>query len=81
MREEQRSRNKYNTLVAAMIMALVVGGAISLVTLYSTTDTTSASIAAVAIIDNSSADFRADCISREYEVGKQMIASDGADRS
>jgi drug/metabolite transporter (DMT)-like permease len=50
MREEQRSRNKYNILVAAMIIALVVGGAISLVTLYSTTDTTSASIAAVAII-------------------------------
>jgi drug/metabolite transporter (DMT)-like permease len=50
MTDRQRSRNKYNALVAAMIMALVVGGAISLVTLYAAADTTSASIAAVAII-------------------------------
>jgi hypothetical protein len=50
MRDEQNSKRKYNLFVAAIIVALIIGGAVTVVVLYSTVDTASAFVAALAIV-------------------------------
>jgi VIT1/CCC1 family predicted Fe2+/Mn2+ transporter len=50
MRDEQNSKKKYNLFVAAIIVALIIGGAVTVVVLYSTVDTASAFVAALAIV-------------------------------
>jgi VIT1/CCC1 family predicted Fe2+/Mn2+ transporter len=46
----RNSRMKSNRFVAAIIVALIIGGAVTVVVLYSTVDVTSAFVAAVAIV-------------------------------
>lgn len=50
MREEQNSKREYNLFAAAIIVALIIGGAVTVVVLYSTVDTASSFVAALAIV-------------------------------